>query len=234
METPKWSESEFARSTLSDLGLLDPTNRLNKPELAEIIVPKLIKEHCLTELSQALLASVGIAKSQCPELLLDVSPKYWRTDEDGGSEGEREGMNALSELVWGEISASGTVQHRLTGRYLLCRGRVERNVQNPVGAPSPVKIQVAFVTDNADVANVHYITPATGSLVRKAESLTKQLDLAIERMPENAENIAILLSPAVQEAVNKLSQITQRAGLKLTVTTEGKLALTSGSTKKAS
>ncbi len=232
MDTPKWSESDFALTTLTDLGLLDPINRVKKQELAERIIPILTTGHNVTEASQAQVSSKGVAKTQTPELFLEVSPKYWRPDEDGGSEEERQGMHALSELIWGEISISGTVQHNLPGRFLLCRTSVPRMATNPVGGPSPTKVQVTFVTENADVANVFFVTPQTGSLVRKAESLTKQLDLAIERMPENADNVAALLSPAVQAAVNKLSEITQRAGLRLAVTSEGKLALASGGSNK--
>ncbi len=232
MDTPKWSDSDFAVSLLSDLGLLDPTKRVKKSELAERIIPILTANHNVTEQSQAMVANKGVAKTQTPELFLDISPKHWREDEDGGSEEERYGMNALSELMWGELAVSGTVQHQLTGRFLLCRARTMRTVQNPTGSPSPTSLQVTFVTDKADVANVYYVTPQTGQIVRKAESLTRQLDLAIERMPENADNIAELLSPAVQAAVNKLSEITIRAGLKLSVTSEGKLALASGSNNK--
>jgi hypothetical protein len=64
--------------------------------------------------------------------------------------------------------------------------------------------------------------------------VTKQLDLLLDRMPENAGDVAALLSPAVQEAVSRLSQITERAGLKLAVNTDGKLAIASGDAKKAS
>ena len=233
MDTPKWSESDFAMSTLSDLGYLDPTNRLKKLELAERIIPILTTRHNVTEPSQAQVSSKGVTKFQCPELFLDLSPKYWREDEDGGSQEERDGMAALSEMLWTELSATGIVQQHLPGRFLLCRGKGQRIAQNPTGGPSPAPVTVTFVTDKADVANVYYVTPQTGSLVRKAESITRSLDLAIERMPENAANVAELLSPAVQAAVNKLSEITQRAGVKLAVTADGKLAL-ANPTKKVS
>lgn len=233
MDTPKWSESDFALDALSGLGLLDPTKRIKKVDLAkDRIIPILTSDHNVKEPSQAEVSAKGVAKTQAPELFLDLSPKYWRPDDEGGSQEERDGMTALSDLLWGEMSVSGTVQSNLSGRYVLCRARVQRTVHHPTGGPSPMNVPVGFVTENAQVANIYYVTPQTGTLVTKAESLTKQLDLVNERMPENATNVAELLSPAVQAAVAKLSQITMRAGLKLTVTADGKLALANPTTEK--
>lgn len=233
MTTLKWSESEFAMTVLSDLNLLDPANRIRKRELVERILPIITTDHVVAELGESELASKGFAKHQCPVLFLALSDKHWRPDDLGGSEEERLGMDALSDIVWGETSTSGTVQQALSGRFLLCRTRIRRNMEDPATGVGPVPIQVTFVTENAAVANVYFTTPVTGSLVRKAESITKQLDLAIDRMPENAETVAALLSPAVQDAVNRLSQITARAGLQLGLTSDGKVALAAPK-KKAS
>jgi hypothetical protein len=233
MTTPKWSESEFAIQALSDLDLLDPTNRIKKQDLVERIIPVITADHVVTEPSEAQVRVKGFSKGQTPTLFLGMSDKYWRTEEEGGSIEELEGMECLSDIVWAETSISGTVQQALTGRFLLCRTRIKRNVNDPTRGMAPISEHVTFVTEDAAVANVYYTTQVTGTLVRKAESITKALGLAIDRMPENAETVATLLSPAVQDAVNKLSQITERAGLHLTVTSDGKLSLTDG-TKKAS
>lgn len=234
MTVPKWNESEFATSVLSNLGLIDPADRLNKPELVERILPLITTAHVVDERSEAKVSANGFAKSQCPMLFLDVPAKHWRPVEEGGTVEEYEGMQALADAVWAETSVQGSVQRALPGRFILCQHSVRRNMTHPNTGASPVSVQVRFVTEDAAVANVYYTTPVTGSLVRKAESVSKQLDLAVERMPENAENVAALLQPAVLDAVNKLSQITERAGVHLTVTSDGRLAVTSGNGRKAS
>jgi hypothetical protein len=229
MKAPNYTESDFAMQVLSERDLIDPVGRLKKLQLVESMIPIITTNHLVSERSEALVAERGFMSTQCPTLFLDVPARYW-----DGSEEEVLGMQALSDAIWAETGISGSVQAHLTGRHILCRAKIKRNVTNPTGSPSPMTVPVSFVTDDADVANVYYTTPITGSLVRKAESVTKQLDLGIDRMPENADVVATLLSPAVQEAVNKLSQVTARAGLQLTVTTEGQLALTKSSPKKAS
>jgi len=231
---PKWNESDFAMSALKDLGLLDPTDRVRKPDLVERIIPVLTANHNVAERSEAEVMAKGFMKTQAPVIFLGLSPKYWTPSEEGGSEEEFEGMDALADLLWTETSTSGSVQQALTGRFVMCGHRGRRNVTNPDGSMSPAVVQVRFVTENAAVANVYYTTPVTGSFVRKAESVTKQLDMLLDRMPENAHDVAALLSPAVQEAVNRLSQITERAGLRLGMSSDGKLAITAGDSKKAS
>lgn len=231
---PKWNASDFAMSVLKDQDLLDPTDRVRKAALIERIVPVITTNHVVDERSEAVVMAKGFMKTQCPMLFLGLPAKHWNSIEDGGSEEEYDGMGALSDLIWGETATAGSVQHALPGRFVLCGHKGQRNLSNPDGTMSPAPVQVRFVTESAAVANVYYTTPIAGSLVRKAESVTKQLDIAIDRMPENAGDIAALLSPAVQEAVNRLSQITERAGLKLALNSEGKLAIASGNAKKAS
>ena len=226
--------SEFALSVLSDQGLLDATGRLIKPALTERIVPIITTDHVVNEPSQGAVMKVGFTKTETPMLFLGVPDKHWTAVEDGGDEVELAGMEYLSQVLWSETSTSGSVQQALPGRFILCRGRGPRNMPTLNGGFAPQNMLVTFVTEDARVANVYYNTQVIGTLVRKAESVTKQLDLAIERMPENAETVAALLSPAVHEAVNKLSQITERAGLQLTVSSDGKLAIVSGDGKKAS